>query len=498
MTPLRASIKIWHFAGWRTDGIMNPDDAAILALDLGSTGLKGAWVGVRGAMGEILRAPSPLARPGLDAEAIWLAVRALMQDLLQAPEAPARPLAVALTGVTRTHVFVDAAGRPLAPVMPWGDPYGEDRAGELAQAYGVEGDTAGYGAFHPLARLLQFRLDRGAAPAAIVELRDWLNFRLTGRLATDAVALGRLAGAAQGPGPAEVLARLGLPASVLPPAVQPAEILGQLRAEDAGLPASLDGVPVACCSFDTWCTTLGLGAVAAGRIYDVSGTTEVLGTFAARPRAVDGMVCLPWTPGLWHLGGPCQTGLGTLAWFARAFLDSDDPAATLQAAMASTCDDAPLCLPYVTGERMPLWNSRLAASFHEVKATHTRRDLARAVAEGLALAHRLALQRLGVLGGGQPLHMGGGGATLAHWPQLRADAFGMPVRLGVCPEPALAGAALAAATALGVYPDIQAAQDAINEGSTVLHPEPARAAYFSGRARQFADVLQDTLNRTLT
>jgi len=474
---------------------MNSDNAAVLALDLGSTWLKGAWVDARGEMGGILRAPSPLAQPGLDAEAVWRAVCALMQDLVQAPEAPARTLAVALTGVTRTHVFLDAAGRPLAPVMPWSDPYGEERAGELARAYGVEGDTTGYGAFHPLARLLQFRLERGAAPAAIVELRDWLNFRLTGRLATDAVALGRLAGTAAGPALAEVLARLELPAGVLPPSALPAEILGPSSASGAGLPARLQGVPVACGSFDAWCTTLGLGAVAAGRVYDVSGTTEVLGTFAAAPRAVAGMVCLPWTPELWHLGGPCQTGLGTLAWFARGFLDSDDPAATLQAAAASTCDDAPLCLPYVSGERMPLWNSRLMASFHEVKAGHTRRDLARAVAEGLALAHRLALQRLGVLGGGQPLHMGGGGASLAHWPQLRADAFGMPVRLGACPEPALAGAALAAATALGVYPDIQAAQDAINEGSTVLRPEPGRAAYFAARAQQYADILQDTLNR---
>src|SRR3546814_13374724 len=104
---------------------------------------------------------------------------------------------------------------------------------------------------------------------------------------------------------------------------------------------------------------------------------------------------MPWTPSLWHIGGPCQTGLGTLAWFARTFLDRDDPAATLDAAQAASAPEPPLFLPYLTGERMPWWTHHPSASFHNARAHPPRRDLPPSVPAGPALAHRLATGQLG-------------------------------------------------------------------------------------------------------
>src|SRR3546814_6342015 len=53
----------------------------------------------------------------------------------------------------------------------------------------------------------------------------------------------------------------------------------------------------------------------------------------------------------------------------------------------------------------------------------------RSVVEGLALAHRLAMGKIGALRPDAVIHMGGGGAQHPYWCQTRADAFGIPVTL---------------------------------------------------------------------
>jgi len=465
--------------------------AAVLAIDLGSTRLKGAWVQADGRMGQVLATDSPVRIPRQTPEGVWQAVCHLLFRLLQHPEAPSSILALSLTGLTRTHVFLDRNGQAADQLVLWDDPYGESCAAQVAAAYGVS-DTLRFGAFHPLARLLQWTQDQAHAPRAMLELKDWLNFRLTGELATDAVVYGRLwSDTVAVP---QILERLGMAATVIPSPRAADTLLGQVRAAPAAGLAALTGVPVTVSSFDTWCATLGMGAIHEGGLYDISGTSEAMGAFHAQPRHPRGAVCLRWTRDLWHIGGPCQTGLGTLAWFARGFLDTDDPAATLAAARQSTASEPPLCLPYISGERMPWWDASLSASFHGVRESHTRCDFARAVVEGLALAHRLALDEIGLRTSDATIHMGGGGCSLPDWCQMRADAFARPILVDENPESALAGAALAATVALGYHPTLTAAQHAVRQRSRSILPDPARSRYLEGRLAGFSSLLHKTLS----
>src|SRR5690606_3982283 len=139
---------------------------------------------------------------------------------------------------------------------------GAEQGEQVSRAYGCPGDTPGYGAYHPLARLLQFRRDRGTTPHRLAELKDWLNYRLTGRLVTDAVAYGRMErDASSGLSVEDVRARLELPRAVIAPRALPASILGPSGGGDqaaanigahgasTGLPS---GIPVIVSSFDTW------------------------------------------------------------------------------------------------------------------------------------------------------------------------------------------------------------------------------------------------------
>ena len=467
------------------------DQAAILTLDLGSSRLKAAWVSTDGKTGPIHATDSPARLPEASPEHIWQNVTQVLATLLRAPEAPRKVLSISLTSLTRTHVLLDEHRQVCGPLIRWDNPYGESYGDEVAAAYGLPASTAGLGAFHPLARLCQARQDRGRPPASLLELRDWLNFRLTGRLATDAVAYGRLQ--QNGHSAVQALQHLKFAPQTIPPAQAPDTRLGVILEQHGPGLARLVGVPVTTGSFDTWCSTLGMGAITQDAVYDISGTTEVMGVFRNHATAVPGAVCLPWTPTLWQVGGPCQTGLGSLAWFARSFLDDESPAATLAAARAARADEPPLCLPYLTGERMPWWNPTLSASFHDTRAEHTRNDFARAVVEGVVLAHRAALDFLSIPRKTTPIYLGGGGSRLPEWCQIRADALGASLRIGDSPESALIGAALAAGVALGYHPNLAAAQDTIRDHSHLVRPDPAKANYFDRRAARFTQLLQQAL-----
>ncbi len=467
------------------DGVRDGDHEVILVLDLGSTWLKGGLARADGSLLYIDRVASPLrGATALDAETVWQAVLSMLLRL-HGKAGQGKALAIAITGATRTHVFLDGQGQPCGPVMLWNDPAGAQHGDCVAQAYGISGSSAGYGAFHPLSRVLQFAQDHdGVLPHAMAEIKDWLNSRLTGRLVTDDVAYGRIVSGHGGDTCLfDVLGRLGLRTSVVPSPASPVSVLGMATC------SGLQGVPVVVGSFDTWASCLGMGAMLDGGVYDISGTTQVLGTFSVRPRPVKGMVSMPWTDTLWQTGGPCQTGMGSLAWFARAFLDSDDPADTLAAAQASSANDVPLCLPYLSGERMPLWNDTLSASFHGVKSHHVRADMAQALVEGLVLAHRLALDVMQVRGPDAVLHMSGGGAQLPQWVQARADGFDMAIELCLAEETALAGAALAAGVATGRYDSIAAAQSVVAAGHSRILPRRERAAYFESKAAAFSSML---------
>lgn len=461
----------------------------VLALDLGSTAWKAGWVDGDGVVSGLVRKPSPLGQGCRDANLVWEELAALLHLMADAVDAPQRILAVALTGATRTHVLTDAHLNTLAPLVPWSDPMGAEHAQRVAQA--CQAQTAdGHGAYHPLARLLHLHdAHRPDTAFALAEIKDWLNARLCGVLASDTVTAGRIAPMPQSRSLAATLAALGMPAHAIPAAVPPDTVLGTMTG-DTWHGSRLHGVPVVAGSFDTWAATVGMGAVRVDGVYDMSGTTQVMGRFTAEPLAMPGMVSLPWSAGLWHVGGPCQTGLSTLAWFARAFLASDAPQATLDAAQAATQESPPLCLPYADGERMPLWDASLSASFHDVRASHGVADLARALVEGLVMAHRLALDCLGVRSQAvlPTIRMSGGGARLPFWCAQRASGFGLPVQIDASPEPALSGAAVTAWSALGLRHGLDwhgGAQDAAQR----ILPDPVRQRYYDTRMPLFLQRL---------
>jgi len=452
----------------------------VLVIDIGSTRLKASLAGAGGELLCFQSTTSPLAGRNVDPHQ-------LLSDLASLAAVTCggvRPIAIAITGATRSMVCVAADGKALGSVIKLDDPRGAQFEPALQHAYGVK-HRRGLGAGHPLARALDIQAQepvRYREMRWLLELKDWINLQLTGRAVCDSVALARIApttGAL-----AQLLARLGLAHDLCAGALDPGQVVGLVRS-DAGMWARWQDVPVIECGFDAWCATFGMGCVRDRAVYNVCGTTEVFGSFSTRVRDVPGVACLPWDTGLFHIGGPCLTGLGTLAWFGERFLGNPDPAVVLACA-ATAGYDTPLCLPFVTGERMPFWREDLRASFTDVHSSHGLPEMARALVDGLLVFQAWLLRHIEPAP--RAIYLSGGGVALAGWAQRKASAFGVPVCVPECAEPGLMGAALCAQVALGFHESLSQAQQGQAPACRTVQPQVAETRHLRAVEERLAPL----------
>jgi sugar (pentulose or hexulose) kinase len=185
----------------------------------------------------------------------------------------------------------------------------------------------------------------------------------------------------------------------------------------------------------------------------LASTSEIVGVYesAARQCAPARMVRAQLGTG-WIVYGSSSSGGSTVDWLMRSVLrrrggDELDALTREAAAIAPGCDGL-ICLPYLGGERAPLWNSALTGSFIGLRPHHTDAHLLRAVLEGVALTRRQAAE---ALERELPVRFlaAGGGTANALWNRIRAAALGRPLAVMTTNDLSLIGAMRHAMIAAG-------------------------------------------------
>ncbi|MGE8689208.1 MAG: xylulokinase [Achromobacter sp.] len=477
----------------------------VLAVDLGGTRFRAALVDGSGGIAHACFIDSPAGAAAghgwdeIDPDAWWRGLRSLA-DALAAQAGPAFGAveAVAICGVTRTQVFLDAQGAAVRPAITWRDTRAAADVGAwLASMPASHPEHGLINAFHPWARvawLLRAEPQQAARVRAVLEPKDYLNFRLTGRAASDTVSMARLAAAAAAceSGP-DLLTAVGADPAWVPPLLDPLAVVGPVQAGLPGALARLAGRPVVACANDTWAAVAGLGALRPGYAYNISGTTEVFGAVGAEPVQAQGLMTVDWGGGHHQIGGPGQNGADTVAWLLPLLGRlGDEGMAGVGEAMDALLD-APrdpqpaLFLPYLQGERVPYWDPHLRGAFLGLNRRHGPGDLAWAVLEGVAFLNRIVLERAEAALGSPvgEIRFGGGAASNAQWCQVKADICERALVVGQAEQPGVLGAAVAAWTGLGRYDNFAAAQERLVRVAQRYEPQPDRSRAYRRMYAQF-------------
>jgi len=209
--------------------------------------------------------------------------------------------------------------------------------------------------------------------------------------------------------------------------------------------------------------------------YSISGTSEViaiLSDVAESSRDIRSVVPLC---GRWLHAGPSSSGGMVLEWAAK-ILTSGDVAGLSHRAQQSAHRNPPLFVPYLSGERAPMWNSRLKGAFLDLEADHTTDDLCFAVLEGVQFAVRRLLAAVEGSTRVSTQRMRGAGGSLSDpfIAQLRADRCNRMLEVAADPETASRGAACLAAA--GVIEKLEETASRFSASRLVYEP---RASHFA-------------------
>jgi xylulokinase len=135
--------------------------------------------------------------------------------------------------------------------------------------------------------------------------------------------------------------------------------------------------------------------------------------------------------------------------------------------------DGLVFLPYLAGERAPIWDPLARGVFFGLTLAHRQEHLARAVLESVAFALRHVAEELLEAGAHiDEVRVCGGQAMSRDWNQIKADIMGLPVAVPRVREAALTGAAVLAGVGAGQLPDITAGADQMVRIDEVLVPDP--------------------------
>ena len=473
-----------------------------LGIDLGTSGVKVVLLDEAQQIVAVAEAPLDVSRPQplwseQDPQSWWLALDKAMQQLRQsARDAVAQVRAVGLSGQMHGAVLLDAGQRVLRPAILWNDGRAFAQCAQLEAAEprsrAITGNLAMPGFTAP--KLLWVRQHEPAVFAqtrTVLLPKDWLRLQLTGEAVSDmSDASGTLwldVGARRWSEP--MLAACGLTLAHMPRLVEGSAPAGTLRPEVAQAWGLRAGVLVAGGAGDNAASAVGMGVVRAGEGFVSLGTSGVifLATSAFRPAPALAVHAFAHAlPGRWHQMSVMLSAASALAWAARITGRPSEAvlleeASQLQLARRA---QAPLFLPYLSGERTPHNNARASASFTGLRQEHDAADIGYAVMEGVSFG---LMDGFAAMRSDSPhaseLALVGGGARSDLWAQLLASGLGCGLRRH---EGAHAAAAVGAAR-LGWLADggDEAQVWRAPQGGRLFEPDATEAALLRPRYQRF-------------
>jgi xylulokinase len=446
-------------------------EAAVLGIDLGTTEVKAGLVTLDGRLLGLARAgyrtdnDPASGRAEQDPEAWWGAVSTIVRKL--AADAGAEIVALGLDGHGPSLVAVDDGGRPTRPAIIWSDGRAASEQAELAEATGLQGwALAGL----PAALWVE-RNEPAVAASTRWFLATWefLAFRLTGVAATSLVA-------GQPYPSTDVLAAAGIEPDRIPAPVAAGAVVGGLTSVAAEQLGLRPGTPVVAGVVDAWASYHGAGMSAAGDALDPGGAGGGFGVYWDRPLIVPGSFStIAPLPGLYSVGGAMAATGRAIDWFRGAILGESITTEALLGEAATTPPgaDGVLFLPYLAGERSPLWDPTARGAFVGLSLAHGRGHLVRAIVEASAFAIRHVAEPILAAGVSvREMRVCGGPARSEMWNQVKADVTGFPVEIPAVLETAVVGAAVLGASGIGAYTEVTAAIRGMTRVARRLEPRP--------------------------
>ncbi|MEZ2441539.1 gluconokinase [Chitinophaga sp. RCC_12] len=474
---------------------MSDHTAYIIGVDIGTSSTKSIVQGMDGKILAVFQQAYGTShpQPGYSEQKPEVILEAVIAGIREVvAQTGGAPAAISFSSAMHSIMAVSREGVALTPLIIWADNRSEPNALGLRDTpegrliYWQTGTPVH--AMSPLCKIMWLREQQPAlfaATAMFPGIKEYIFHHFFGRWLTDhsiASATG-LFDIHTLQWNETALGVAGITAAQLPQPVPANHVVSGLLPDMAamlGIPAS---TPFVIGGSDGCLAQLGSGALDAGHATLTIGTSGAVRMAGAQPLtdARGRLFTYLLTDDIYITGGASNNGGVVLQWLVRDFLRQPLDALNDLVGEALVTDPGKLlCLPYLLGERAPVWNSHATAAFIGIQPQHTPAHFTRAVLEGICFALLSIKEALEETAGPvKRISVSGGFTNAPGWIQLLADIFGQEMHLQQESDASALGAILLAANVLG-WPERPSQQ-----AQTVFTPDATRFDAYRKKYKMF-------------
>lgn len=441
----------------------------VIGLDLGTSSVKAVKIGQSGVLDKA-KASYQQDNP----EGWYQAVLRVLRQI-----GPSDVAALGLSSQVGTYIVNEQT------VLGWSDSAGSEEAAYLRSHYSGEQFIQQINMPHPaissypLPRLMYIKKHWPNA-VSVCQPKDFLCEKLAGRRVTDPFSWRGLANVHTGAYSSFFLRELGVDASILPNIQSPADPAGRLTPQasaETGLP---ENTAVYVGMNDFYCSLVGMGMTRPGEAFDITGTSEHLGIVESKLAQDTSLVSSPFLDAYVHYGVTGSSG-ASLEFGMRNFgLDGVD-------IRRSLAEKPPVFLPYLNGERAPVFDGNARGVFFGISQGCTASAFAYSVLEGNVFSLYSILERLG-----QPAFqrviVSGGAAKNPVLNKLKAAMLNTPVCTLAEENTSALGAAMVAAVGAGFCASLSDAVGRYVRQAQTFSPEPELLPMLLPRYRIYSEL----------
>jgi xylulokinase len=422
-----------------------------ICIDAGTTRFKTAGVTPEGKLIAASNSYYPIPDEGLHEyrpddiiDALVHTVRDIMRTIAGTPI-----LGIGITGHGPTLIPIDRCGEQLYS----GVGYLDDRVKKYIQRLvSKKSDKITSTMYIPIALFFKEELPQiYKKTASFLQSFDYLAYRLTGNPVASSSSSGIK------PWEREKIERAGLDIDKFPPIRYMGQEIGKTLSDTEnrlGIPA---GIPVLAIGVDFAAALVGTNMLRKGRSCERAGSSGGINLCWDRPVDDNRLLCYEhFIKNSWNIAGITSTYGKAIEWTKKT-LGIDN----VESLVKGRKPPRILFLPYLKGERTPLWNPYAKGMFIGLNESHDPADIMIAVFMGIAFSIRDCVEIIEQHGCQfqSPIMTTGGGAQDDWFTQLKADVIGKTFVTSQFSDAELLGVAIVLGTSLGFYEDLGAAAD---------------------------------------
>jgi xylulokinase len=481
----------------------------VLGIDIGSSGIKAGAMDRDGLLKELEYSRYALSFPKqgwveIDLEEIWNLVRTLVGKVShRIMEKGGTIEALSMSCFCNASVFMDETGRPLCNGIMYMDQRSQAEAEWIRQSgseerrFAITKNRMEPGMFSVTA-LLWIKNNQ---PEIYAKTQKWghlssfILYKLSGEFVLDwtQASYSGFYDLANYQWSTELCNQYSIDERLLPEVVDPSAIVGRLLAS-SDLP--LGPIPVIAGGADTACSTLTLG-LQPGEIFESVGTSNVLTICHDNAERFDARLLnrCHVIKNRWLSHGAMSTPGSCIHWFKQTFLTTEEAhkKEALDNLVKSSRAGANglFFLPYMFGERTPIWDIHARGSFVGLDLNSKKADMLQAIFEGCSYGLRQIYEIIEETYGLQydSFISIGGGSKNKHWSQIKSTVLGKSIEVKEVSETAVCGANMLAGYSVGFFSNLQEGMAAIrNQILYTAEPDDSLIDFYEKRYRLFNEL----------